>query len=90
MKEEKKSRLRIGYLPFYVDYYESICPEFPSEKQEIARRCAETLAEHGRVIWNGRLIGDVETATETGRALADENPDCVVIFTSIAVFGGIP
>ena len=90
MKEEKKSRLRIGYLPFYVDYYESICPKLPSEKQEIAQRCAETLAGHGRVIWNGRLIGDVETATETGRALADENPDCVVIFTSIAVFGGIP
>ncbi len=84
------SALRIGYLPFYVDYYEGICPDFPREKAAAARRCAEALSKHGEVIWNGELIRDVAGAEAAGRRLAGEKPDCVVVFTSIAVFGGIP
>jgi L-arabinose isomerase len=82
-------RLRIGYLPFYVDYYEGICAEFPVEKAAVAKRCGERLAKFGDVIWDGTLIGDVDGAAAAGRKLAGENPDCVVVITTIAVFGGI-
>jgi L-arabinose isomerase len=84
------SQLRIGYLPFYVDYYEGICADFPREKAANAKRCAEALAQHGEVVWNGELIRNVESAAAVGKKLAHENLDCVVVFTSIAIFGAIP
>jgi L-arabinose isomerase len=82
-------RLRIGFLPFYVDYYEGICAQFPVEKAAVAKRCGAMLEKHGELIWDGSLIGDVEAATSAGRNLAKGNPDCVVVVTTIAVFGGI-
>lgn len=82
--------LRIGYLPVYVDYYESICPEFGPEKAAAARHCADVLATHGTLIWNGELVRNVEQAAVTGKWLAEQNADCIVVFTTIAVFGGIP
>jgi L-fucose isomerase-like protein len=81
--------LRIAYLPFYVDYYESICPDFPREKAEIARRCAEALAPFGQVLWDGRLLSSVETAAERAAQLHPLRPDVAVVVPTIAVFGGI-
>ena len=81
--------LRIGYLPFYVDYYEGICPDFPREKAEVAQRCGVTLSNFGRLLWDGKLIGDVAAAELAGKRLASEKPNCVVVVTTIAVFGGI-
>ena len=43
--------IRIGYLPFYVGYYEGICPEFPTEKLAVAERCAAALKQFGEVVW---------------------------------------
>ncbi|HVF09460.1 MAG TPA: hypothetical protein VNA16_01580, partial [Abditibacteriaceae bacterium] len=82
--------LRIAYLPFYVDYYEGICPDFPREKAALAAQCAKVLATHGEVIWGGELIRDVESAAAVGQKLASQNVDCVVVVTTIAVFGAIP
>ncbi len=86
----KTPALRIGFLPFYVDYYEGICPDFPFEKQAICERLAEVLRGFGDVLWEGRMIQDHAQATAAGRALAEQSPDCVVAFTSIAVFSAIP
>lgn len=82
--------LRIGFLPFYVDYYEGICPGFPVEKQAICERLAGMLRERGEVLWDGRMIRDQEQAAAAGGELARQAPDCVVVFTSIAVFSAIP
>ncbi|MEO6847484.1 MAG: hypothetical protein ABI443_08105 [Chthoniobacterales bacterium] len=82
--------LRIAYLPFYVDYYEGICANFPQEKAEIVKACAQKLEEEGSLIWDGELLCDAEAANAAGLQLAGENVDCVVVFTSIAVFGAIP
>lgn len=86
----QSSPFRIGYLPFYVDYYEGICPDFPREKTANARRCAEALAQHGEVVWDGELIRNVDAARAVGQRLTGQRLDCVVVFTSIAVFGAIP
>ena len=48
------------------------------------------LAKHGDLAWDGKLICDVAQAEAAGKALAGQQLDCVVVFTSIAVFGGIP
>ena len=90
MESWEAKRVEIGYLPFYVDYYEGLCADFPTEKAAVARRCAERLSEFGHVIWDGKLIGDEDSAAEAGRALKEKRPDCVVVLTTIAVFGGIP
>ena len=81
--------LRIGFLPFYVNYYEGICADFPREKKVLAERCARILAGFGEVIWDGQLIGDTARATSVGKRLARQKIDCVVVVTTIAVFGGI-
>jgi len=81
--------MKIGFLPFYVDYYEGICASFPAEKLANARRCADALAVYGEVCWDGELIQDRDQAAETGRSLCEQEVDCAVVFTSIAVFGGI-
>lgn len=82
--------MRIAFLPFYVDYYEAICPDFPREKAAAAKRCADVLAARGDLLWDGSLIRNVEAATAAGKKLSGEKLDCVVVFTSIAVFGAIP
>jgi L-arabinose isomerase len=82
-------RPSVGFLPFYVDYYEGICRDFPAEKATVAQRCADTLARFGTVKWDGALIGDTETAESVGTLMASEKPDCVVVVTTIAVFSGI-
>jgi len=82
--------LRIGFLPFYVDYYEGICPDFPVEKQAICERLAEMLRGYGEVLWDGRMIRGESDATAAGAALAEQKPDCTVVFTSIAVFSAFP
>jgi L-arabinose isomerase len=82
-------RLRIGFLPFYVDYYEGICKEFPREKAAVAAGCARVLERFGEVNWDGALITSAAAASERGRAVTAWEPDCVVIVTTIAVFGGI-
>ena len=83
------SRLKIGFLPFYVDYYEGICAEFPIEKLAVAARCGEALSRFGEVLWDGALITNRDSAADVGGALAKLKPDCVVVVTTIAVFGGI-
>jgi L-arabinose isomerase len=82
--------VRIGFLPFYVDYYEGVCPDFPREKAANARRCANFLSTLGEVVWDGELIRNADAAASLGRKLEKENLDCVIVFTSIAVFGQIP
>jgi L-arabinose isomerase len=82
--------LRIGFLPFYVDYYEAICADFRREKTALARRCAERLKAFGSVVWDGELIRDVDSATVTGRKLAEDDIDVIVVVTTIAVFASIP
>jgi L-arabinose isomerase len=82
--------LRIGYLPLYVSYYESVRPQFLVEKTAVARRCADVLSGYGEVIWDGTLIADLETAHAAGVRLANEAPDCLVVLPTIAVFGAIP
>jgi L-arabinose isomerase len=82
--------LRIGFLPFYVDYYEAICADLPREKIALARRCAERLAPYGSVVWDGELIGDVAAAASAGKTLAESDVDVVVAVTTIAVFASIP
>ena len=82
--------LRIGYLPFYVDYYEGICPDFPREKAAVAKRCADELSKRGTVVWHGQLVRDADVAAEVGERLAGERVDCIVVVTTIAVFSGIP
>lgn len=83
------SGLKIGFLAFYVDYYEGICAEFPREKAAVAARCAATLARFGQVYWDGALIPSRDAAVAAGRKLARLKADCVVVVTTIAVFGGI-
>ena len=82
--------LRIGFLPFYVDYYEGICPGFPVEKQAVCARLAEMLRGYGEVLWDGRMIRGESDAAAVGAALAEQKPDCTVVFTSIAVFSAFP
>ncbi len=81
--------LRIGFLPFYVDYYEGICADFPREKMAVAHRCAERLASFGCVVWDQQLIRDADSAITAGKKLADSGIDVVVVVTTIAVFANI-
>lgn len=83
-------RMRIGFLPFYVDYYETVCAGFPAEKRAVCHRLAAMLREFGAVEWDGEFIKDVASATQVAERLAADPPDCVVAFTSIAVFSSIP
>lgn len=82
--------LRIGFLPFYVDYYEGICADFPNEKMAAANRCAERLSSFGRIVWDHQLIRDAVSATAAGKTLANSDVDVVVVVTTIAVFASIP
>ena len=89
MNRRQSPSLRIGYLPCYVEYYEGNCPDFPREKIEVARRCSDTLSKFGQLLWEGNLIENLDAAELEGKRLASEKPDCVVVVTTIAVFGCI-
>ena len=62
--------LRIGFLPFYVDYYEGICADMPADKAAVAQRCADRLRAQGDVVWDGELIRNETDAAAAGRQLA--------------------
>ena len=55
----------------------------------MAQRCGDTLSNYGQLLWDGNLIGDEAAAEAGGREIAAKKPDCVVVVTTIAVFGGI-
>ena len=73
--------LRIAFLPFYVDYYEGICADFPREKAANAKRCADVLSQHGEVVWDGELIRNVDAAAAVGKKLTQEKdaPPCALL-----------
>ncbi len=81
--------LRIGFLPFYVDYYESLSPDFGPGKREEIRRCRAMLATHGEVVGPDGPICDVEMARAAGRELRESGVDCIVALCVIAVFAEI-
>lgn len=85
-----RTAIRIGYLPFYVDYYEAVCPDFPVTKQADSERLAALLRDFGEVVWDGRLIKNEVQAAAAGSFCAGQSVDCVVVYTSIAVFSAIP
>src|SRR5215471_4225821 len=90
LRDGMAGRLRAAFLPLYVSYYESVCTEFHAEKMKVARRCADVLSRYTDLIWDGRLISDVEQAAAVGTRLQAEVPDCLVVLPTIAVFGAIP
>lgn len=59
--------LLIGYLRFFVAYYEGICAEFPVEKKAIFEGLARALGEFGEIAWDGQMI---RNKAQAGRALA--------------------
>lgn len=84
-----KGPLRIGFLPFYVDYYESLSPDFGSGKREEIRRCRAMLAAYGEVLGPEGPICDVAMARAAGEALRERGVDCIVALCVIAVFAEI-
>jgi L-arabinose isomerase len=84
-----KSPLRIGFLPFYVDYYEAISSDFAPRKRALIRQCRETLAAYGEVVGPEDPLMDKEAAAAVGATMRREGVDCVVALTVIAVFSGL-
>lgn len=84
-----KTPLRIGFLPFYVDYYEAIASDFAPRKRALIRHCRETLAAYGEVVGPDEPLMDREAAGAAGVAMQREGVDCVVALTVIAVFSGL-
>ena len=84
-----KSPLRIGFLPFYVDYYEAIASDFAPRKRALIRQCRETLAAYGEVVGPDEPLMDKEAAAAAGAEMQREGVDCVVALTVIAVFSGL-
>ncbi len=84
-----KSPLRIGFLPFYVDYYEAIASDFAPRKRALIRQCRETLAAYGEVVGPEEPLMDKEAAEAAGEAMQRDGVDCVVTLTVIAVFSGL-
>lgn len=81
--------LRIGFIPFYVDYYESLDPNFgPAKLVQIAEARA-TLAQYGTVIGPEKPVSNLDEAKLAAKKLAKLKPDCLVSLTAIAVFSGI-
>jgi len=84
-----KRPLQIGFLPFYVDYYESLSPDFGPGKREEIRRCRAMLTAYGQVVGPDGPICDVEMARAAGRELRESGVDCIVALCVIAVFAEI-
>ena len=84
-----KCPLRIGFLPFYVDYYEAIASDFAPRKRALIRQCRETLAAYGEVVGPDEPLMDKAAAADAGAAMQREGVDCVVALTVIAVFSGL-
>jgi len=81
--------LRIGFLPFYVDYYEAVSSDLRPRKMELIRQCREMLAAHGEVVAPDEPLMTAEAAATAGAKMQKEGVDCVVALTVIAVFSGI-
>jgi L-arabinose isomerase len=81
--------LRIGFLPFYVDYYESLSADFGPRKQEEIRGAREALAAWGEVVGGERPLADPAAAAAAGRSLREAGVDCVVALCVIAVFSEV-
>jgi len=81
--------LRIGFLPFYVDYYEALSPDFGPRKREEIRRAREMLSAFGEVVGSEMPLSDAGAAAEAGRRLRAADVDCVVALCVIAVFSEI-
>ncbi len=84
-----KPPLRIGFLPFYVDYYEAISADFAPRKRAQIRECREILAKYGEVIGPIDPLMNREAASAAGAAMQKDGVDCVVALTVIAVFSGL-
>lgn len=84
-----KRPLRIGFLPFYVDYYEALSPDFGPRKREEIRRARAMLGAFGEVIGPEEPVSDSGAAAEVGRRLMSEGVDCAVALCVIAVFSEI-
>lgn len=81
--------LRIGFLPFYVDYYESLSPDFGPRKLEEISQARRALQAFGEVIGGERPLADPDAAAAAGRALREADVDCVVALCVIAVFSEV-
>lgn len=81
--------LRIGFLPFYVDYYEAVSYDLRARKMELIRQCREMLSAYGEVIAPPGPLMTAEDAATAGARMRNEGVDCVVALTVIAVFSGI-
>ena len=84
-----KTPLRIGFLPFYVDYYEAISADMAPRKRELIRRCHAALAEYGEVVGPDVPLMSEEAAAKAGEEMRAAGVDCVVALTVIAVFSGL-
>jgi L-arabinose isomerase len=81
--------LRIGFLPFYVDYYESLSADFGPRKQAEIRAARQALEAWGEVVGGERPLADPATAVAAGRSLREAGVDCVVALCVIAVFSEV-
>lgn len=84
-----KKPLRIGFLPFYVDYYESLSSDFGPRKREEILAARRALEGFGEVVGGEIQLADPESAAAAGRALSEAGVDCVVALCVIAVFSEI-
>lgn len=81
--------LRIGFLPFYVDYYESLSADFGPRKQAEIGAAREALAAWGEVVGGDAPLADPAAAAAAGRSLREAGVDCVVALCVIAVFSEV-
>ncbi|MFZ4779312.1 MAG: hypothetical protein ACOYM3_28440, partial [Terrimicrobiaceae bacterium] len=83
------SPLRIGFLPFYVDYYEAISADLKPRKLELIQQCRDALKGYGTVLGPDEPLMTKEAALAAGEAMRQEGVDCVVALTVIAVFADV-
>lgn len=81
--------LRIGFLPFYVDYYESLSDDFGPRKREEILAARRALEAFGPVLGGTEPLADPAAAAAAGRALREAGADCLVALCVIAVFSEI-
>jgi L-arabinose isomerase len=81
--------LKIGFLPFYVDYYESLSADFGPRKRDEIRAAREALAAWGEVVGGEKPLADPATAAAAGTSLREAGVDCVVALCVIAVFAEV-
>ena len=81
--------LRIGFLPFYVDYYESLSADFGPRKREEILAARRALEAFGPVLGGTEPLADPAAAAAAGRALREAGAVCLVALCVIAVFSEI-